>query len=94
MQLSTSYPDLYVGDYVPFYFCPRSIMLFIIHQANHPELDYRGGQVPIVHLQADLHTSVACYSALPHHSRKRPTRFGQMGAECRTVEIAGLFLPS
>lgn len=22
-----SYPDLYVGDCVPFYFCPRSIML-------------------------------------------------------------------
>lgn len=54
-----SYPDLHVGDCVPFYFCPRSIMLFIIRQANHPELDYRGGQVPIVHLQADLHASVA-----------------------------------
>jgi len=55
----TNYPDLHVGDCVPFYFCPRSIMLFIIRQANHPELDYRGGQTPIVHLQADLHASVA-----------------------------------
>ncbi len=54
-----SHPDLHVGDCVPFYFCPRSIMLFIIRQANHPELDYRGGQGPIVHLQADLHASVA-----------------------------------
>jgi len=54
-----SYPDLHVGDCVPFYFCPRSIMLFIIRQANHPDLDYRGGQAPIVHLQADLHASVA-----------------------------------
>lgn len=43
-----------VGDYVPFYFCPRSIMLYVIHRANHPELAYRGGQEPIVHLEADL----------------------------------------
>ncbi len=34
-------------------------MLFIIRQANHPELDYQGGQAPIVHLQADLLASVA-----------------------------------
>lgn len=53
-----SHPDLHVGDCVPFYFCPRSIMLFIIRQANHPELDYQGGQGPIVHLQADLQVSV------------------------------------
>src|ERR1044071_7424947 len=36
-----------VGEYVPFYFCPRSIMLYLIHCANHPELTYRGGQEPI-----------------------------------------------
>lgn len=58
-----SHPDLHVGDCVPFYFCPRSIMLFIIHQANHPELDYQGGQGPIVHLQADLQASVAWAAA-------------------------------
>jgi hypothetical protein len=53
------HPGTCVGDYVPFYFCPRSIMLFVIHCANHPELDYRGGQQPIVHLEADLHRVVA-----------------------------------
>jgi hypothetical protein len=47
-------PEDFVGEYVPFYFCPRSIMLCIIYYANHPELTYRGGQGPIVHLQADL----------------------------------------
>jgi hypothetical protein len=47
-----------VGDYVPFYFCSRSIMLYVIHCANHPELAYRGGQAPIVHLEADLHEVV------------------------------------
>jgi hypothetical protein len=52
------HPGTKVGQYVPFYFCPRSIMLFILHRANHPDLDYRGGQVPIVHLEADLHRVV------------------------------------
>ncbi|MCG5531517.1 DUF4433 domain-containing protein [Halorhodospira halochloris] len=55
----SSYPDLHVGDCVPFYFCPRSIMLYLIYQANHPELVYRGGQGPIVHLECDLHATVA-----------------------------------
>ena len=49
-----SHPDLHVGDCVPFYFCPRSVMLYLIYRANHPELRYRGGQGPIVHLEADL----------------------------------------
>ena len=52
------HPGTHVGEYVPFYFCPRSIMLFVIHCANHPELAYRGGQQPIVHLEADLHQTV------------------------------------
>jgi hypothetical protein len=55
----TNYPGLRVGDCVPFYFCPRSIMLYIIYCRNHPSLIYRGGQGPIVHLQADLHNCVA-----------------------------------
>lgn len=49
---------LKVGDCVPFYFCSRSIMLYVIHRANDPELAYRGGQQPIVHLEADLHRVV------------------------------------
>lgn len=52
-------PGLNVGGCVPFYFCPRSIMLYVIHMANSPELDYHGGQGPIVHLEADLHEAVA-----------------------------------
>ncbi len=52
------YPGLHVGDCVPFYFCPRSIMLYLIHKANHSELAYRGGQDPIVHLEVDLRQTV------------------------------------
>jgi hypothetical protein len=51
-------PGLRVGDCVPFYFCPRSIMLYLIDRANHPELTYRGGQGPIIHLEADLRAAV------------------------------------
>lgn len=41
------HPDTKVGDYVPFYFCPRSIMLYLLHMGNHPDLSYLGGQRPI-----------------------------------------------
>ncbi|MBL7648021.1 MAG: DUF4433 domain-containing protein [Candidatus Hydrogenedentes bacterium] len=54
----TSHPELHVGDCVPFYFCPRSVMLYLIARANHPELSYRGGQGPIIHLEADLQATV------------------------------------
>jgi len=53
-----SHPGLYVGQCVPFYFCPRSVMLFLIHRRN-PELTYTGGQGSIIHLEADLYDSVA-----------------------------------
>lgn len=53
-----SYPGLMVGDCVPFNFCPRSVMLYVIAQANSPKLLYRGGEEPIAHLQADLFATV------------------------------------
>jgi hypothetical protein len=49
----TSHPGLYVGQCVPFYFCPRSVMLNIISRGS-PDLEYRDGQQPIVHLVADF----------------------------------------
>lgn len=52
------HPDLHIGDCVPFYFCPRSVMLFLIDRRNH-ELAYTGGQQSILHLEADLHATVA-----------------------------------
>lgn len=55
----SSHPALHVGDCVPFYFCPRSVMLYLIYQTNHPELTYRGGQGPIIHFEADLQAVVS-----------------------------------
>lgn len=44
------YSDTMVGQYVPFHFCPRSIMLFLLHKGNHPGVTYTGGQEPLLHL--------------------------------------------
>lgn len=48
-----------VSDYVPFYFCPRSPMLYIAHRQNHGEMTYKGGQEAIIHLEADYERMVA-----------------------------------
>jgi len=48
-----------LGDYVPFYFCPRSVMLYVIHMANSPALGYVGGQGPVVHLVSTAKTLAA-----------------------------------
>ena len=49
---------LKVGQFTPFYFCPRSVMLYIIYARNHPDLAYIGGQEPIVHLEFDVQNVV------------------------------------
>jgi hypothetical protein len=59
-----SHPELHVGDCVPFYFCPRSVMLYLIHR-NHQALTYRGGQDPILHFEADLHAVINWADAQP-----------------------------
>lgn len=61
----TPHPGLHVSDCVPFYFCPRSVMLYLLHMGNHPELTYRRGQGPIVHLEADLEQVVQWAAAEP-----------------------------
>jgi hypothetical protein len=45
-----------LGDYVPFNFCGRSVMLYVIHRGH---VDYQGGQREIVHLVSRLTTAVA-----------------------------------
>ena len=53
-----TYPDLFVGQCVPFYFCPRSVMLYMM-SVNSCNMEYQGGQDNIIHLEADLISSIA-----------------------------------
>jgi ssDNA thymidine ADP-ribosyltransferase, DarT len=48
------HPGTFVGEYVPFYLCPRSVMLYVISKRNHPNVAYKEGQGPVVHLVADM----------------------------------------
>ncbi len=59
----TSHQGLHVGECVPFYFCPRSVMLYVINKGNMPGLAYRGGQAQVLHLEADLRSVVAWANA-------------------------------
>jgi hypothetical protein len=47
-----------VGEYVPFFFCPRSVMLYILYMGNRPGLTYLDGQGPIVHLEVDVKRTI------------------------------------
>jgi hypothetical protein len=58
-----SHPGLLVGECVPFYYCPRSVMLYLIHKGNDPGLAYRSGQEPIIHLELDLQTVIKSANA-------------------------------
>ncbi|WP_370317184.1 DUF4433 domain-containing protein [Pseudoalteromonas sp.] len=42
-----------IGQYVPFNFCPRSVMLYVIH-CGHDDFD--GGQDKVLHLISDIET--------------------------------------
>lgn len=42
---------------MPLYFCPRSVMLFVIYR-RHRDLAYRGGQRDILHLVSTVETAL------------------------------------
>jgi hypothetical protein len=55
----SSHADLHVGECVPFYFCPRSVMLYMFYMDNHPDISYHGGQESIIHLVASMDRVIA-----------------------------------
>ncbi len=57
------HPGTMVGQFVPFYFCPRSVMLYLLYKGNHPGLTFADGQRNIIHLAADFHEAVDWASA-------------------------------
>jgi ssDNA thymidine ADP-ribosyltransferase, DarT len=56
------HPQTTVGEFVPFYYCPRSIMLYLIHM-RHPDVAFKDGQESIVHLEFDLDSVVEWVNA-------------------------------
>ncbi len=78
----TCHPGTKVGDFVPFYFCPRSVMLSVFWYDNLPELTYHGGQGPIVHLRADM---MKCREWASQHGV--PFAFSDMNAGMATAEF-------
>ena len=52
------HPGDHVSEYVPFYFCPRSVMLYVINKGQNPDVSYQRGQEFILHLEADLQVVV------------------------------------
>lgn len=50
--------NLNVADCVPFYFCPRSVMLYKIYRNNDNKLPYKHGQEKIIHIQIDLYNAI------------------------------------
>ncbi len=54
----------FVGQYVPFYYCPRSPMLYVIHRRN-ADLTYHGGQDRIVHLVSKIGVAIQSCSGRP-----------------------------
>ncbi|MDD9825086.1 MAG: DarT ssDNA thymidine ADP-ribosyltransferase family protein, partial [Gammaproteobacteria bacterium] len=71
----SSHHEMHVGDCVPFFFCPRPVMRFVIHKKNDPDLLYRGGQDLIVDtlIKAAAHNSAIPAQAGIQH-RKRALR--------------------
>ncbi len=72
------------------------IMLYLIYRANNSELVYRGGQGPIVHLQADLH---ACVAWAEQHSRRWAFTLSNAGAyyfedRCNLAQLSELNWPA
>ena len=47
-----------LGDYVPFNFCYRSVMLYVIHRGSVE--GYDGGQEPVVHLVSSVGQAIGC----------------------------------
>jgi hypothetical protein len=78
------HPGTKVGEYVPFYFCFRSIMLFLLYKGNHVDLSYRGGQRPILHLEADVGEVVDWAK-----SRRRRWAFSNGNAGTRYTQFFG-----
>jgi ssDNA thymidine ADP-ribosyltransferase, DarT len=63
-----------LGDYVPFNFCYRSVMLFVISRGHK---DYSGGQDDVVHLVSSMSRAVALGRAWAFTDRHAEVGYAQ-----------------
>jgi hypothetical protein len=81
------HPGTFVGDYVPFYFCPRSVMLYVIHRGS-SELVYERGQDEIVHLVSQVGIAIEAAGERPwaFSDGSAATRFAQFSSDIGALE--------
>jgi len=74
------HPTTHVGQYVPFYFCPRPPMLYVIHKRN-AELRYQGGQDRIIYLVSQVGIAIDA-------AGNRPWAFSDGNAGARYAQFS------
>ena len=81
------HPGTTVGQYVPFYFCPRSPMLYVISQKS-GELTYRGGQDEVLHLVSTVGNAVRALGQRPiaFSDGNAATAFSQFSSNLAELE--------
>lgn len=81
------HPGTRVGDYVPFYFCPRSPMLYVIHRRNEG-LSFKGGQERVVHLVSTVELAVKAAADRPFafSDGNAGTRFTQFSKDLNQLD--------
>ena len=75
MRAVPSPPGGFVHDYVPFYFAPRSPMLFTINRGNVVGCPWR--QPDIVHLETTVEAAVACGRPYVFYDRNATLAFSK-----------------
>lgn len=76
-----------LNDYVPFYFCPRSVMLFNIHTGRVPT--YTEGQEPIIYLVTTVEKIVEDghpFAFTDRHAKMTVARFSTDPAELEALD--------
>lgn len=76
------YPGQTLGQFVPFNFCPRSVMLFVLHKGHE---GYKGGQGEILHFASTVGKAIECgrrWAFTDRHADLRYAKyFNDLGSE-------------
>ena len=79
-----------LGQYVPFNFCPRSVMLYVVSQGHQ---DYSGGQQPIIHLVSSMQKAIATGSPWFFTDRHADLGYAQQFASLEGLEQIDWVMP-